>query len=187
MAKLTYVMNTSLDGFVADKNGDFRWSEPDEEVFSFIEDLVRPFGTYLYGRKMYKTMAVWETMQPNDVQPYMQNFANIWKAADKIVFSKTLHTVATARTHLTSDFDPKAIERLKNESDKDILIGGPNIAGEAIRAGLVDEYIQLIRPIIIGEGNFWLPHDVRLKLKLIDEKRFESGVVYLRYGAADRA
>jgi dihydrofolate reductase len=181
VAKLSYSAITSLDGYVADEDGNFGWAEPDEEVHAFINDLERPVGTYLYGRRMYEVMVAWETMALADQPPVMRDFAEIWRAADKIVYSRTLETVSSARTRLERDFDPEAVRRMKAAAGRDIGMGGPDLAARAIRAGLVDEYRLFVTPILVGGGNQSLPDNVRLKLKLLDERRFASGVVYLHY------
>ena len=184
MAKLLYVTPASLDGYIAD-DGDFDWAAPDAEVHAFINDLFeQPIGTYLYGRKMYETMAVWET--PDVIPgatPAMLDFARIWQAADKIVYSKTLETVSTPKTRLERDFDPRAVRQLKALLPRDVSVSGPTLAAHAIRAGLVDEYHLLVVPIILGGGKRILPGNLRIKLALLDEHRFASGTVYLRYRA----
>ncbi len=183
MAKLIYFIPTSLDGYIAD-DGNFDWSAPDEEVFAFINDLVRPIGAYLYGRKMYETMAVWET--PEIIAgrtAAMLEFARIWQAADKIVYSKSRETASTAKTRLEREFHPQAVRELKAESLLDISVAGPTFAGHAIRAGLVDEYHLLVVPAMLGGGTRVLPSNVRIGLDLLDERRFANGMVYLRYRA----
>jgi dihydrofolate reductase len=185
MAKLVYSAITSLDGYVADENGNFDWAEPDEEVHAFVNDLERPIGTYLYGRRMYEVMKYWETaLTEADQRPVSQDFAKVWQAADKIVYSKSLETVSTAKTRLERDFDPDAIRQLKASSERDIGIGGPELAAHAIRAGLVDEYHLLVNPIVVGGGKQALPDNVRVKFDLRDVRRFGSGVVLLHYRAA---
>jgi dihydrofolate reductase len=174
---LSYSMIASLDGYVEDENGRFDWAAPDEEVHAFVNDLERPVGTYLYGRRMYETMAAWETVA--DERPFMRDYAEIWRAAEKIVFSRSLESAASARTRIERDFDPEAVRRLKEAGD--VSIGGPELAGEAIRAGLVDEYRFLVVPVAVGGGKRALPAGLRLDLELLDERRFRSGVVYLRY------
>jgi dihydrofolate reductase len=182
MAKLIYLTPTSLDGYIADETGDYDWSAPDEEVHAFINDLVRPIGVYLYGRKMYETMAIWETPEviPGPT-PAMLDFARVWQAADKIVYSQSLKTVATQRTRLEREFDPPAVRDLKAHLPHDLSVGGPTFAAHAIRAGLVDEYHLLVVPTMCGGGRRVLPSDVRVKLDLLDERRFGNGMVYLRY------
>lgn len=182
MAKLIYAMPTSLDGYVEDEGGNFEWAAPDAEGFAFITDLMRPIGTYLYGRKLYETMAIWETpdLIP-DRTPAMMDFARIWQAADKIVYSKTLETASTPKTHLEREFNPQAVRDLKARSPHDVLVGGPTFAEHAIRSGLVDEYYLFVVPMMIGGGKRVLPSDVRVKLDLLDERRFANGMVSLRY------
>ena len=182
MSKLIYSAIASLDGYVADADGNFDWAVPDEEVHTFINDLERPLGTYLYGRRMYETMVGWET-DPTlaDQSPVMRDFAEIWQAADKIVYSKTLETVSTARTRIERDFDPEAVRQMKALAGRDLIVGGPELAAQAIKAGLVDEYHLFIVPIVVGGGKQSLPNDVRLQLELVDERRFGNGMVYLKY------
>jgi dihydrofolate reductase len=179
MAKLIYSSITSLDGYVADDDGNFDWAEPDEEVHRFFNDLERPVGTYLYGRRMYEVMVAWETVagQP----PVIQDFAEIWRAADKVVYSRTLETASSARTRLERDFDPEAVRQMKAQAGRDITVGGPGLAAQAIRAGLVDEYHLFLAPVVVGGGRPFLPDNVRLNLELLDERRFGNGVVHLHY------
>ena len=182
MAKLIYSAIMSLDGYVADADGKFDWAVPDEEVHRFVNDLERPVGTYLYGRRMYEVMVAWE--DPETVaggSPSLQDFAEIWRAADKIVYSKTLDTVSSARTRIERHFDPEAVRRLKEAAERDLTIGGPELAGQALAAGLVEEGRFLIAPAVVGGGKRSLPDDVRLTLDLLDERRFGNGVVYLHY------
>jgi dihydrofolate reductase len=182
MGKLIYSAITSLDGYVADEDGNFDWAAPDEEVHSLVNDLERVVGTYLYGRRMYDVMVYWETPQTlADKSPVIQDYAEIWQAADKIVYSKTLETVSSARTRIERDFDPEAIRQLKASAERDISVGGPDLAAQAIRAGLVDEYHLFLAPIVVGGGKQALPRNVRLKLELLDERRFGNGVVHLHY------
>jgi len=182
LAKVIYSAITSLDGYVADEHGNFDWAMPDNEVHAFVNNLGRPIGTYLFGRRMYDVMAVWETMPTSgDASPVEQDFARIWQAADKIVYSRTLHKASTTRTKIEREFDPGEIRRLKSESQRDIAVGGSHLAAEAIKAGLVDELQQFVTPIVVGGGNHWLPKHVRVQLELLEERRFKSGVVYLRY------
>jgi dihydrofolate reductase len=181
MAKLIYSAITSLDGYVADKDGNFDWSAPDEEVHTFVNDLERPVGTYLYGHRMYEVMVAWETMQLADQPPSIQDFAEIWQAADKIVYSKKLETVSSARTRIERDFDPEAIRQMKTTAERDFSVGGPDLAAQAIRAGLVDEYHLFLTPIVVGGGKQSLPDSVRVNLELLDERRFGNGVVHLHY------
>jgi dihydrofolate reductase len=182
MAKLIYTAITSLDGYVADADGSFDWAEPSDEVHAFVNDLERPIGTYLYGRRLYEVMVAWETMPEQAGQPaVIQDYAKIWQAADKIVYSTTLQTTSSARTRIERDFEPEAIRRMKAEAATDISIGGPNLAASAIKAGLVDEYHLYVAPVVVGGGTPSLPDDVRLKLDLRDERRFGNGVVHLHY------
>jgi dihydrofolate reductase len=182
VAKLIYSAITSLDGYIADENGNFDWAAPDEEVHTFINDLERPVGTYLYGRRMYEVMVGWESAHTlADQPPFMQDFAQIWQAAEKIVYSKTLQTVSSARTRIERDFDPEAVRQMKARAGRDIIVGGPELAAQAIEAGLVDEWHLFITPIVVGGGKRSLPDNVRLKLELIDERRFGNGMVHLRY------
>jgi dihydrofolate reductase len=185
MAELIYSAITSLDGYVADSEGKFDWSAPDEEVHAFVNNLERSIGTYLYGCRMYEVMVVWETMRTGaDQSPIMGEFTQIWQAADKIVYSKSLPAVSSARTRIERDFDPDAIRQLKTSADSDISVGGPNLAAQAIKAGLVDRCQLFVTPVVVGGGNPALPHDVRLNLELLDEHRFGNGVVHLHYGLA---
>jgi dihydrofolate reductase len=182
MGQLVYSAITSLDGFVADEDGTFDWAAPDEEVHRFVNDLERPVGTYLYGRRMYEVMAFWEDPAlSGDPEPVMRDFAQIWQTAEKVVFSRTLTSVSTARTRLERDFDPEAVRRLKAEAAGPLSVGGPELAAAAIRAGLVDEWHQLVTPVVVGGGRHWLPPGVRLDLDLVDQRRFAGGVVHLRY------
>jgi dihydrofolate reductase len=182
MAHLIYIANSSLDGYTEDKDGKFDWTDPTEEVFRFITNLVRATRTHLYGRRMYETMMVWET-DPNvaAVSPLSRDFAEIWQAANKIVYSRTLETVSTRKTQLERTFDPEAIRQLKETVEQDILIGGPELAAQAFRSGLIDECQLFLIPIIVGGGKSALPDNVRLELELLDERRFGSGAVFLRY------
>jgi dihydrofolate reductase len=182
VAKLIYMAIPSLDGYVADEDGNFDWAKPDDEVHAFVNELERPIGTHLYGRRLYEVMIGWETMHTlPDQTPLTLDFAAIWQAAEKVVYSRTLETVSSARTRIEHDFDPEAIRRMKAEADRDISIGGPILAAEAIGAGLVDELHVLVNPIVVGGGTPSLPHGVRWELQLLDERRFANGVVYLRY------
>ena len=180
MAKLIYSMITSLDGYVADKEGNFDWSMPDEEVHQFFNDLERPIGTYFYGRRMYEVMVAWETATFAD-EPVTQDFAGLWQAADKVVFSTTLETVSSAKTRIERHFDPAAISRMKVNATRDITVGGPDLAAHAIKAGLVDEFQFVVSPVVVGGGTSFLPDDVRLQFELVDERRFGNGAVYLHY------
>jgi dihydrofolate reductase len=186
VARLIYSAITSLDGYVADAAGNFDWAAPDDELHSFVNDLERPVGTYLYGRRMYEVMAFWETAHTLADQPAaIQDYARIWQAADKIVYSTKLEKTSTARTRLEREFDPDAIRRMKAQARTDISVGGPHLAAQAIKAGLVDAYHLFINPVVIGGGNPALPDGAHVKLDLMDEIRFESGVVYLHYQSAD--
>jgi dihydrofolate reductase len=182
VAKLTYLALTSLDGYVADEDGKFDWVEPDEEVHAFVNDLARPVGTYLYGRRMYEVMIAWETLQ-GDQPPYIRDFAEIWRAADKIVYSRTLESVSSARTRIEREFEPEAIRQLKATAGRDLTVAGPELAAHAFIAGLVDECQLFVAPIVVGGGKQSLPDDVRLELELLDERRFGNGMVHLRYSA----
>lgn len=180
MAKLLYITPASLDGYIGD--GDYDWSAPDDELLAFINDLLRPVGTYLYGRKTYETMAVWESSEAiPGLTPVMLDFAPIWQAADKIVYSKSLKTVSTSKTRLEQEFDPEAIRALKAQSSRDLSVGGPTLAARAIRLGLVDEYHLWIAPILLGGGIPVFAGDVRVQLDLVEERRFSNGTVYVRY------
>ncbi len=182
MAHLIYTANSSLDGYTEDREGKFDWTAPEGEVFKFITNLIRAEGTHLYGRRMYETMMVWET-DPNlaSESPLMRDFAEVWQSADKIVYSRTLEAVSTRKTQIQRNFDPEAIRQLKQTAEHDILIGGPELAAQAFRAGLIDEYHLFLIPIIVGGGKQSLPDNVRLDLELLEERRLGSGVVFLRY------
>ena len=182
MARLIYITNASLDGYTEDRHGNFDWLEPDVEYFKFITDLIRDAGTYLYGRRMYETMMVWET-QPDLAlgSPHEHDFAEVWQAADKIVYSRTLEAVSTGKTHIERSFDPEAIRKLKASLKEDLGIGGPELAAHAFRSGLIDEYHLFLYPISVGGGKPSLPEDVRLELELLEQRSFGNGVVYLRY------
>jgi dihydrofolate reductase len=182
MAELIYSAIMSLDGYVADEEGNFDWAEPDDEVHAFVNDLERPIGTYLYGRRMYEVMAYWETAHKvPDQPPFIRDYAEIWQAADKVVYSRTLETVSSARTRIEREFDPDAVRQMKATAERDISIGGPTLAARAIVAGLVDELHLFVAPVVVGGGTRSLPDDVRWDLDLTDERRFGKGVVYLRY------
>ena len=182
MGKLIYSAITSLDGYVEDEDGNFDWAAPDEEVFTFVNDLERPIGTYLYGRRMYETMAGWETDEfIGDRQPVMVDFAEIWRAADKVVFSRTLETVSSARTRIEATFDPEMIQKMKSSAKSDLTVAGAELASLAFRAGLIDECHLLLNPIVVGGGKQALPSGVRTRLELLDESRFANGVVHLHY------
>jgi dihydrofolate reductase len=182
MARLIYSAIASLDGYVADEDGGFDWAAPDEEVHAFVNDEERPVGTYLYGRRMYDVMAVWETMPAGpDPSPAVRDYAEIWRAAEKVVYSRTLDEPRTPRTRIERDFDPAAIRALKDGAAADLSIGGPELAAQALRAGLVDELRLFLSPVAVGGGNRALPSGVRVDLELLDERRFGNGVVHLRY------
>jgi dihydrofolate reductase len=177
MGRLIYSTIASLDGYVEDRNGKFDWAAPDEEVHRFVNELERPIRTYLYGRRMYDTMVYWATV--HDQPGHIQDYADIWQAADKIVYSKTLDAVSSDRTRIERNFEPDAVRRLKTGGD--ISVGGAALASEALRAGLVDEYQTFVAPVVVGGGKRALPDDVHLELELLDERRFGNGTVYLRY------
>ena len=184
MATLIYSAFTSLDGYVADGTGNFDWAELDEEVHAFINSRERQIGTYLFGRKMYETMAVWETPDVlRHLTAAVLEYAPIWQAAEKIVYSTTLQTVSTAKTRLERKFEADVVRELKAGATREVAVGGPALAAHAIRAGLVDEYHLLIAPIIAGSGNPYLPGKVPVKLALLDERRFDNGMVHVRYRA----
>ena len=187
MAKLIYSAITSLDGYVADRDGNFDWAAPDEEVHAFVNDLERTVGTYLYGRRMYEVMVAWETMRLADQPAVVRDFAEIWRAAEKVVYSTTLETASSARTRVERVFDPDTIRHMKETAARDISVGGPGLAAEALRAGLVDECRLFLTPILVGGGTPSLPHDMRLELDLLDERRFDNGVVHLHYRAKARS
>lgn len=188
MGKLIYSMITSLDGYVSDYDGNFGWGAPEEESHEFINDQTRSIGTYLYGRRMYEAMIYWETAHTVPGQPpFILEFARLWQAADKIVYSTTLDEVVTERTRIERSFDPEAVREFKARSDRDLTVDGPVLAAQAIRAGLVDEYQLIVGPAIVGSGHRFFPADVRVDLALLDERRFGNGVVHLRYGVTDSA
>ena len=190
MAKLTYAAITSLDGYIEDEGGGFDWAVPDPEVHAFVNDLEQPVGTYLYGRRMYETMAVWQTVglepagtSPAEAAPPPEelDFAEVWRAADKIVYSRTLDAVSTPRTRLERDFDPDAVRRLKDAADRDLTVSGPGLAQHAFAAGLVDQVHLFVFPVVVGGGRPGLPRGIRVDLELLDERRFGNGVVHMRY------
>lgn len=176
---------TSVDGYVADERGAFDWAEPDAEVHTFVNDLCRSIGTYLYGRRMYDVMVYWETEPAAGAPPYAEDFAQMWRAADKVVFSRTLSQASTARTRITADYDPDSVRQLKATSDHDIAIAGPDLASQAMAAGLVDEVQLVIAPVTVGGGTKCFPLSGQTNLDLHDVRRFTSGMVYLRYGVSD--
>jgi dihydrofolate reductase len=179
MADLVYTANISVDGYTEDPDGQIDWSPPDEEVFSFIRELERPAGTYLYGRRMYEAMVYWESAEPDET--YIREFAEMWRLADKVVYSRSLGSVSSARTRLEREFDPEAVRRLKATAARRLTIGGSNLAGKALAAGLVDELRLLTVPVVLGGGKPWHPQGVNLPLRLLECRHFESGVVYCRY------
>ena len=182
MAKLIYVANASLDGYIEDAHGSFEWTAPNDEVFTFITDLVRPVGTYLYGRRLYETMAVWEADPTLAAQSeLMADFANVWQTVDKIVYSTTLHAVSTANTRLERRFDPDSVRAMKTSAARDLTIGGSTLAAHAFKAELVDESHLFSHPVLVGQGKPAFPSDARAELELLEERRFGNGVVYLRY------
>jgi dihydrofolate reductase len=181
MGKLIYSAITSLDGYIEDPHGKFDWGEPDEEVHRFVNDLERPVGTYLYGRRMYEVMRSWETTDFSDQPAVLRDYADIWQEADKIVYSRTLDGVGTAKTRLERDFQPDEVRRLKTSAARDLVIGGPGLAAPAFKASLVDECHLFLAPIAVGGGKPALPHDVRLQLDLVDARRFGNGMVHLHY------
>jgi dihydrofolate reductase len=182
VAKLTYLAIQSLDGYIEDADGKFDWAGPDEEVHTFINELERPVGTYLLGRRMYEVMSYWENNALTDQPRYIQDFAEIWRAAEKIVYSKTLETVSTARTQIERGFDPEMVRKMKTAAGGDLGVGGPALAARAFEAGLVDELRLFVVPIAVGGGKRSLPDNIRVELDLLDERRFQNGFVYLRYG-----
>jgi dihydrofolate reductase len=182
MAKLIYSAITSLDGYVEDQNGKFDWAAPDDEVHAFVNDLERPIGTYLYGRRMYEVMVFWESPDPvAGESPVIQDFAAIWQAADKVVYSRTLDTVSSAKTRIERELDPEAIRQMKATAVSDISVGGSELAAQALAAGLVDELHLFLNPVVVGGGKHSLPDKLRLQLELLDEHRFGNGVVHLHY------
>ena len=182
MPKLIYAAIASLDGYVEDEEGSFDWAAPDDEVHAYVNDLERPIGTYLFGRRMYETMVFWETASPEADDPEeFRDYAETWRATEKVVYSRTLQTVSSAKTRIERRFDPDAIRRLKEASETDITVGGAELAGRAIAAGLVDEFHLFLGPVVVGGGKRAIPADVRARLELVDERRFRGGVVHLHY------
>jgi dihydrofolate reductase len=181
MAKLIYAAIASLDGYVEDEEGRFDWAMPDDEVYAFVNDLDRPIDTYLYGRRMYETMVFWETASTEAEPGVIRDFAGIWRAAEKIVYSRTLQTLSSARTRIQREFDQHAIRQLKHSSETDIAIGGAELAGHALSAGLVDECHLFLCPIVVGGGKRVLPDNTRAQLELLDQRQFRNGVVHLHY------
>jgi dihydrofolate reductase len=185
MAKLMYSTITSLDGYVEDKDGNFDWAAPDEQVHSFVNDLERPVGTYLYGRRMYETMIYWESAHTvRDQVPAGREYAKIWQAAEKIVYSRTLEDVSSAKTRLQRSFEAEEVRELKATAERDVTVGGAELAAQAIKAGLVDELHLFVTPVIVGGGKRALPNSLWLTLELLDVRRFEGGVVHLCYAPA---
>lgn len=183
MAKLIYITNLSLDGYIEDAHGEFGWTAPADDVFTFITDLIRPVSTQLLGRRMYETMAVWETESTLPAQSeLMADFANVWQASDKIVYSTTLQSVATTKTRLEPRFDPETVRAMKSSATDDLTIAGPTVTRHAFEAGLVDECHLFVHPVLVGDGKAAFPRDARISLELLDERRFGNGIVYLRYG-----
>jgi len=188
VGKLIYSMITSLDGYAEAAEGDLDHGAEDEDVHTFIGDLFRPVGTYLYGRRMYETMVFWETAHTlPDAPAHILQYARDWQAAEKIVYSTTLESVSSAKTSIERTLDPEAVRRLKAEADHDLSVDGPNLAAQAIKLGLVDEYHLFITTSVVGGGKRFFPDGVRLELELVDERHFGSGLVYLRYHATSRA
>ena len=181
MGRLVVANITSLDLYVNDVHGDFRWAEPDAELHAFVNDLERPIGTYLYGRRLYETMAVWDTMDTASEPPEMDDYAQQWRAADKVVYSSSLDATTTARTRLERTFDADAVRTLVRDAEHDVSVGGPTLAAHAFAAGLVDDVHLFLHPVIVGGGTRALPDGVRIDLELVDEHRFTSGVVHLHH------
>ena len=188
MGKLIYLITTTIDGYVADENGNFDWAVPSEEVHAFVNDVLGNVGTILMGRKLYETMQIWDdiptegTSGPMDgPSKAMNDYAKLWRNVNKVVYSTTLTHLTIANATIERTFEPKAVQKLAAESDKDFDIGGPHLAAEAIRAGIIDEYHQIIAPVMIGKGNFWLPKDVTRTLQLTDLRRFDNGTVHLQF------
>jgi dihydrofolate reductase len=182
MARLICYAIASVDGYIEDEDGSFGWAQPDEEVHAYVNDLVRSAGTYLFGRRMYETMAAWESdAMLTDESEAIRDFARIWRAADKVVYSRTLKEPSTARTRIEPEFDPEAVRALKASAGADLTVGGPNLAAHAFGAGLVDECHLFFAPIAVGGGKPALPRDIRLELELLDERRFDGGMIYLHY------
>jgi dihydrofolate reductase len=184
VARLIYNAIASLDGFIEDAEGKFDWAAPDEEVHAFVNELQRPIGTHLLGRRMYETLLFWESPPDLEHEPaVVQEFAEIWKGADKVVYSKKMSTPSSARTRIERDFEVEAVRRLKAAASRDLTVGGPELAGQAIAAGLVDELELFLVPVLVGGGKRALPDNgVRMGLELLDEHRFANGTAYLRYG-----
>jgi dihydrofolate reductase len=184
VARLIYSAISSLDGYVADEQGNFDWAAPDEEVHRFVNDVERPIGTYLYGRRMYEVMVAWETLETGDKPAFVRDYAEIWRAADKVVYSTTLAAPSSARTRIERDFDAESVRQLKAALARDVSVGGSALAAEAIEAGLVDDWHLFLAPVVVGGGTRALPDDVHVQLELLDARRFGNGMVYLRYRTA---
>jgi dihydrofolate reductase len=187
MGKLIYSITTSLDGYVADKDGNFEWARPSEEVHAFVNDSARNVGMFLLGRNMYEILAVWDTIPTDETSDAINDFAKIWRSAKKRVYSTSLSNVTIANATIEQTFNPETVKKLVAESDKDFGIGGPHLAAEAIKAGIINEYHQIIVPLILGNGNYWLPKDVKSKLKLVNVRKFENGFVHLQYSKGNRS
>jgi dihydrofolate reductase len=181
MAKLIYSAIASVDGYVADADGRFDWAEPDADVHTFVNELLRPIGTYLYGRRTYEVMVAWEAMDATAQPPFVQDFAEIWRAADKVVYSRTLAHASSARTRIERDFDSEAVRQMKAAADSDMMVGGPGLAAAALEAALVDDCHLFLAPAVVGGGTQALPDDLRFGLELLDERRFGNGTVHLHY------
>jgi dihydrofolate reductase len=184
VAKLSYTAITSLDGYIADERGNFDWSAPNEEVHAFVNDLERDVGTHLYGRRLYETMVVWEDLDTSDEPTVIRDYADIWRASDKVVYSTTLDDVTSARTRLERHLDVSEVDALKRAATRDLTVGGANLAGQLMRAGLVDEVRLLLTPVVVGGGTHWAPKDVFLRCALLDHRRFADGTVFTRYALA---
>lgn len=182
MATLSYIANTSVDGYIADADGSIDWTPPSEEVFAFFTELVRPIETYLYGRRLYDTMKVWDTLPAPPGFPGQVDFARLWRGAEKVVYSTTLEVATTARTRIERAFDPAQVRRLVETSERDVTVGGAQLAGQAIKAGLVDEIHLMVLPHLVGGGSRALPDGVRRGLALLDQQTFDNGALYVRYG-----
>ena len=180
MARLVYAAIASLDGYVADEAGRWDWSMPDAEVHAAVNDLTRSAGTHLYGRRMYDVLVAWETIE--DDAPEIRDYAELWRAADKVVYSRTLTEPRSARTRIERQFDPEAVRRMKAEAERDLTVSGPELAGRAFAAGLVDDCHLFLSPVVVGGGKAALPRGVRVDLELLDERRFGNGTVHVRYG-----
>ena len=181
MARLIYSALMSLDGYIADEDDNFDWAEPDEEVHRFVNDLERPVGTYLYGRRMYDVMVYWETLPLEDEPAFIREYAEIWRAAEKVVYSRNLESPSSQQTRMERDFDPEAVRQMKESAHRDLSVAGPELTAQAIRAGLVDEWRLLLVPVTVGGGKPALPRDLRVSLDLLEERRFRNGTVYVRY------